>query len=377
MSRPIPDINIPNPTGACWSCVERQEEELCDKGLPACAACTRSSRICQGYHARLRWSQRIRKTSRDVLFEIPAPVSILGLPPTEGRLLQHYLKNLSRISLAIDYDGNGYRRLVNFGVNDEALLNALLAVSEAHLDRLQRKSTSRSRVYIQRALKHLHHRFEKPELLRSETTFMAMMVLLNYELCEGNDMWKQHFSATIAWIRACHDSVAIDPFLATLLSMVATNVLLHNPTGSYRQESYLVLEMLSRSWVTGNAVEVMLGGSVGLPQLIIEAGRLQDDVAEARAHPDPSMLKETVIRANELQLRVKSTRFSAGTQPQLSLLAKPKLHSVAYNALMPANIYEDFDVLEAARASAEIFRHALHVDGEPGNNYTGGYIRVS
>lgn len=51
--------------------------------------------------------------------------------------------------------------------------------------------------------------------------------------------------------------------------MVATNVLLHTPAGSSREESYQILEMLMPNWVTCNAVEVMLGGSVILPQLIV------------------------------------------------------------------------------------------------------------
>lgn len=93
----------------------------------------------------------------------------------------------------------------------------------------------------------------------------------------------------------------------------------------------------------------------------MEAGRLQDDLLRAKELSDPEMLRDAVIRANKLQRRIKSTQLSPIMKPQLCLLAKTKERSQGYDALRPANPYEDFDVLEAARSSAEIFRYALHV----------------
>lgn len=34
MSRNIPGLELPNPTGSCWTCVERHSEAACDKSLP-------------------------------------------------------------------------------------------------------------------------------------------------------------------------------------------------------------------------------------------------------------------------------------------------------------------------------------------------------
>lgn len=89
--------------------------------------------------------------------------------------------NLSRISVAIDYDGNGWRNLVGIGLNEPALQNALLAVSDAHLARLQQRSASRSRVYLKKSLQNLQARFRDPALLRSEITLMTLLVLLIHE----------------------------------------------------------------------------------------------------------------------------------------------------------------------------------------------------
>lgn len=91
-------------------------------------------------------------------------------------------ENLSRISLAVDYDGNGYRRFVGVSLNDGALLNAILGTSEAHLNRWQRKKDVTSRTYIKKSLQQLQRRFEKPALLRSETTLMTIVVHLTYEV---------------------------------------------------------------------------------------------------------------------------------------------------------------------------------------------------
>lgn len=53
-------------------------------------------------------------------------LSTLALPTDESFLLQHYIKNVSRITVAIDYDGNGFRTLVRSGINDPSVLNAVL-----------------------------------------------------------------------------------------------------------------------------------------------------------------------------------------------------------------------------------------------------------
>ncbi|KAI6083314.1 fungal-specific transcription factor domain-containing protein [Hypoxylon rubiginosum] len=366
MSRPIPDLEIPNTTGACWTCINRfgdhpnTEAEACDKRLPACTACVASGRICEGYHARLKWPRSSHRPPARAQPALYSTVSSLGLPSNENRLLQHYLRNFSRISVAIDYDGNGWRRILGVGLNESALQNALLAISEAHLTRLQRKSVSQSHKYVQKSLQSLQSRFEDPALLRNEITLMTLLALLVHELCEGTEKWKQHYGGIVAWFRSRDDLTDVDPFLTTYISMIATQVVLSS-RGDERRQSYLLLEKLLPSWDSQNAVEVVFGGSVAIPRLIVEAARLGDDLIAARALSDQDQIEEIFIRAEELQSRIKNTQILSPSQPRLSLLGSPKASGPNEQALFPIIPSESFGIYEAARCSAEICRYALHV----------------
>ncbi|KAI0006623.1 fungal-specific transcription factor domain-containing protein [Xylariaceae sp. FL0662B] len=365
--RPIPDLEAANPTGACWTCIDRSTDqpdgEACDKKLPACTPCVTNGRICEGYHARLKWPGSSHRPSRPVRTQ-PAlyfAVSSLGLPSNESRLLQHYLRNFSRISVAIDYDGNGWRKILAVGLNESALQNALLAISESHLTRLQRKSVSQSHKYLQRSLQQLQSRFEEPALLRNEITLMTLLALLVHELCEGTDKWKQHFAGIVAWCQSRGDLIDVDPFLTTFISMIATQVVLSG-RGDERRQSYLLLERLLPSWESENAVEVVLGGSVALPRLIVEACRLGDDHIIARALSDPDQIEAVFVRAEELQIRIRRTQIHSPSKPRLSLLGRPEAPASPHErALLPVNPSEAFGLYEAARCSAEICRYALHV----------------
>lgn len=86
------------------------------------------------------------------------------------------------MSLAVDYDGNGYRRFAATALNDQALLNALLAWSESHYCRWQRKEDTQSKTQLRRSFEHLQQRLVDPQLARSEVTLMTMIVLLVYDV---------------------------------------------------------------------------------------------------------------------------------------------------------------------------------------------------
>ncbi|OTA67965.1 hypothetical protein K449DRAFT_461915 [Hypoxylon sp. EC38] len=366
MSRPLPDLEVPNAVGACWTCVDRANEELgyvsCDKTLPACKTCVANGRVCEGYHARLKWPPSLNSLRQPVKVQpvLYTAVSSLGLPPDENRLLQHYLRNFSRISLAVDYDGNGWRRLVGIGLSEPALQNALLATSEAHLSRLQQKDTSQSHVYLRRSLQLLQFRFERPDLLRSEITLMVLLALLVYELCEGTERWKQHFKAIVAWFQSRDDFADVDPFLTTFISMIACQAALH-AKGEWRRRSHVLLDRLLPLSGSQNAIEVVFGGYAALPQLIVEAGRLEDDFMVARALSDQDQMVSIFNRAEELQSRIKSTQILSHTHLSLSLLGRPGTLASTSESLVPANPFDTFSLDESVRCSAEILRYALHI----------------
>ncbi|KAH8197443.1 hypothetical protein TruAng_008374 [Truncatella angustata] len=296
MFRHIPNLEISNTTGACWTCIMRASEEpdpyreVCDKQLPA-----------------------------------------------------------------IDYDGNGWRKLVGVSLNEPALQNALLAISESHLKRLQRKSTSQSRFYIHKSLQHLQGRFQEPALLNNEITLMVLLVLLAYELCEGTDLWKQHFTGIAAWCQNRSDLEDIDPFLTTFITMVATQVVLHS-RGEWRQKSYQILERLLPPCVSQNSVEVILGGSAALPRLIMEACRLEDDLTAARALSDQNKIEAVFISAKVLQSKIRTTQILPESQLQLSLLNAPSSVATPHDGLSIPFESEAFNLYEAVRCSAELFR---------------------
>lgn len=90
--------------------------------------------------------------------------------------------NVARIAIAVDYDGNGFRRCAVVALNDSALLNALLALSASHLHRLQGQRDTTSKMYLRRSFQQLNRRLHKPNLAESEVTLMTMVVLLSFEV---------------------------------------------------------------------------------------------------------------------------------------------------------------------------------------------------
>ncbi|KAI1078993.1 aldehyde dehydrogenase family-domain-containing protein [Whalleya microplaca] len=301
----------------------------------------------------------ILTTDNEATSAIFSAVSSLGLPSKENRLIQHYAKNVARLAIAIDYDGNGYRRLVAVALNDQALLYALLALSASHMNRWQKRPDEQPRLYLRQSLQHLQRRLTKPALARSEVTLMTLLVLLTFELCEGGDGWKHHYNGTLAWIRSRQDCSDVDPFLTSVLSMIATQVLLHNP-GATRNRSHQFLDEIADLRSNNPAsVDVIFGCSLDLPQLIIEATHLHEEMREAQRAQDDNLLRRVYLRAAALQTHIQASRVDS--PPQFSMLGRKGDAPASLAELCPADPFEETELREAARASAEIFRLAVQI----------------
>lgn len=93
----------------------------------------------------------------------------------------------------------------------------------------------------------------------------------------------------------------------------------------------------------------------------MKAEHLEDELHQAKAAGDGGLVGEIYRRAERLQERIRSTRFAAQTLPRLRLLGTSRAPTATNVDLVPADPFDEVDTREAARVSAEIFRHALHV----------------
>lgn len=143
----------------------------------------------------------------DILAQAAAPASALkshqlpqlGLPSKQSFYLQHLsselvsshdldfslqlAENLARIGLAMDYEGNGYRKWIRVAASDSLLLDTILAVTISHYARWQRQaSLNDSHIHYRQALKQLRGRLQDPVMVRNESTLAAMMFLISYEV---------------------------------------------------------------------------------------------------------------------------------------------------------------------------------------------------
>lgn len=91
------------------------------------------------------------------------------------------LENVSRFTLAIDHTGNGYRKLIQSGINDSGVLNAVLAVAASHYTKWQRTEDRDSRIYLAKAFTALRERLSQPRLVYTESTVSTMLSLMSYE----------------------------------------------------------------------------------------------------------------------------------------------------------------------------------------------------
>lgn len=99
--------------------------------------------------------------------------------------LTHFVtsENVARIALAVDYNGNGYRSLLPMAMQEPAILNAALALAASHHSRWQHTPDNVSRKYLRAASKALRDRFSTRDLVHSQVTLAAMLLLVSFEVC--------------------------------------------------------------------------------------------------------------------------------------------------------------------------------------------------
>ncbi|KAH8894013.1 hypothetical protein GQ53DRAFT_821134 [Thozetella sp. PMI_491] len=271
-------------------------------------------------------------------------MSSLALPPEESFFMQHYLGNVARLALAIDYDGNGYRSMLPMAMEEPALMNAMLAVAASHHGRWQNTTETVSRKYLRAAIKGLSDRLSRPELVSSPVTLAAMLCLVSFEVFSGSIRWRAHYDAIRGWVHSRGDCSDLDPFLKTWVCMLDTQCALNEGSPAMAE-----LE----SWMEGhdNSIDAFFGCSAKLPKLMWAAAEL---CAESRnGHP---ATEEVRRRADALQEKIRATAMSPESDPAVGILCRSTRHPYA------ATVDLDKENLRQRMvATAEIFRHASHI----------------
>ncbi|KAJ5661150.1 Zn(2)-C6 fungal-type DNA-binding domain protein [Penicillium longicatenatum] len=281
--------------------------------------------------------------------------SQLGVPSTQAYFLQHFAKNISRIALAMDYDGNGYRRLLKAAINDELLLQSILAVTISHHSRWQQQSSlDESRVHHHQALIQLRNRLQDPVMACSENTLAAMMFLISYEVFNGSNRWRRHHAGVMAWIQTFGHTTVVDSFLKTWFSMINTQSALNAGVAILPQ----VEAWLSRpSSITQRtpAIDSFFGCSTDLPNLMLKAARLYSTMRSTE-RTDAPLPERLWLQLEQLQAELAAIKIDLNDTPPFSLACDntdPRLSPIQY--------LTNQEIATRATAVAEIFRHATLV----------------
>ncbi|KAF9630166.1 hypothetical protein BFW01_g347 [Lasiodiplodia theobromae] len=142
-------------------------------------------------------------------------------------LLWHWTDEIARIALAVDYEGNGYRRLVAMCVENEGLLSAMLAVAASHRSKWMRATDTESSKYARKAIRHLQSQLQTPAAAKGEGVLATMLCLTSYEVFNGSRKWMMHYRAVAGWIRSQKDTSTLDPFFKTWIAMIETQMALN------------------------------------------------------------------------------------------------------------------------------------------------------
>ncbi|KAF9888967.1 hypothetical protein FE257_008137 [Aspergillus nanangensis] len=359
MERTLPRATRQNDDGACWTCLNKNRE--CDGGLPGCGICAQRGVRCRGYAVRLQWPAGLANDTRHMRqrrtftrsncpdVALPGTISALGLPAEESFFMQHYVQNIARIALAIDYNGNGYRSLLPMAMQEPAVLNAALAVAASHHSRWQRKTDIVSRKYLRAASKALRDRFTSPDRIHSQVTLASMLLLVSFEVFSGSSRWKGHYDGIRGWIRTRGDCSDLDPFLKTWVCLLDTQTALNLGQPAMPElETWLDASVAPAS--EGECVDALFGCSSRLPKLMWTASQLY------------TMSKNNLLPAHELQTQVNTL------QSQIRSTALPEDSNPAVNiscqrtASPFATVGMGHEELRRRMvATAEIFRHASHI----------------
>ncbi|KAI1083678.1 fungal-specific transcription factor domain-containing protein [Whalleya microplaca] len=279
---------------------------------------------------------------------LPTSTSQLALPAEESYFMQHYLQNVARVALAVDYDQNGYRSLLPLAYNEPAVLNAALAVAASHYSRWQHTRDDVSRKYLRAAAKSLRDRCSKPELINTPATLASMLLLVTFEVFSGTSRWKGHYDAIRGWVRSRGDCSDLDPFLKTWICLIDTQCALN-----------MGLPVMTelQSWIESgkigekDEIDALFGCSARLPRLMWAASQLS--VASKVLGHDPGVIRK---EAEALQEKIRETAISPESEPSLGILCRNSAQS--YSAKVGL---EDEELRRRMVAVAEIFRYACHI----------------
>jgi hypothetical protein len=181
-------------------------------------------------------------------------------------------ENISRLALAVDYHGNGYRKFATLALHEPVVLNAMLAVASSHLSKWQNTADTDSRMFRKRAMTQLQQRFRIPGLVGSETTLVAMLLLSTYEVFNGSNKWKHHYDAICGWIQAYASTTELDPFLKTWITLIDTQSGLNRGvTTNPHVAQWTSPTSVRPAQPQTHAIDPLMGCSVNLPFLMVRA----------------------------------------------------------------------------------------------------------
>ncbi|KAH9214555.1 fungal-specific transcription factor domain-containing protein [Leptodontidium sp. 2 PMI_412] len=364
-----------NSKGSCWTCLS--QDISCDSALPHCKNCESNHKKCTGYGVRLQWgpvygitrtnspqyknsrtsrTSRMQNTRHTPLY---GSLSTFSLLPVDNRLLQHFLRHISTIALAIDYTENGYRMLTPMALEEPALLNAILAVAAAHLSKWQQVEDTESHKYLRRALVQLQEVLGDPESAVKESTLGTILFLASYEVFNGTNKWKQHFKAVGGWLKLKSDTTNLSSFLKTWICMIDTQAALNIGQCSIPEvEEWLNTEAEQRN--NQHAIDPLLGCSRKLPKLMaiisqLEAGRIYR-LSKSENSDQLEVQCDIRKKGEALKTKICSAVMDFQSSPTLSV-------SCGRDGLIATtpSYQTQPDFIRRICAAAEIFRYALLV----------------
>lgn len=174
------------------------------------------------------------------------------------------------------------------GLNDPCLLNSMLAVSASHYSKWQKSIDRESRQYLCKAFMSLQERLNDRSLVYHETTIVAMLSILSYEVMlkssptslaecladntaqifNGSTGWLPHYNGILGWLAARGDCSDLNPFIKTWIAMIDTQKAL-NLGGRPTPEIERWLES-GTNWTDRiDAIDPFFGCSVRLPKLMV------------------------------------------------------------------------------------------------------------
>ncbi|KAJ3502774.1 hypothetical protein NM208_g16655 [Fusarium decemcellulare] len=259
-------------------------------------------------------------------------------------------ENISKIALAIDYDGNGYRQLLPLAMEEPALVNGILAVASSHHSRWQGVQDTDSRAYLRASTAALARRFRQPQLISTPTTLASMLILVSFEVFSGSNRWQTHYNAIHGWVKSRGQDCDLSPFLKAWVCLLDTQYSLNfGKPGISGLEAWL--DEPPDMEQAGDTIDVLFGCSTKLPRLMRAASELELSQSTGRLSQ-----QEVLVSAESLQAAIRQTQIQAGSEPSLGVVCQHT--SCQLSTLLPI---EKEELCRRMVATAEIFRHCLHL----------------